>query len=146
MPQTLGSLFVSTHASQGYGGSIRPRLHVGYILLVPSEPIFLPLPVLRELPLRGQYPIHCCPYSYWFANSAPSVLPPFISFPILSALPSRYKIMTHASSHGNRRYTRFFWNCNVCRTRPSAPLNSFQCAHRFAHCTWLSISLTYMTA
>jgi hypothetical protein len=28
-PQALGSLFISSHNSQGYGGGIRSRLHVG---------------------------------------------------------------------------------------------------------------------
>jgi hypothetical protein len=33
-PQTLGSLFVASYDSQGYGGGIRPRLHAG---LIPAE-------------------------------------------------------------------------------------------------------------
>jgi hypothetical protein len=28
-PQTMGSLFVASYVSQGYGGGIRPRLHTG---------------------------------------------------------------------------------------------------------------------
>jgi hypothetical protein len=31
-PQALGSHFVASHDSQGYGGGIRPRLHTGYQL------------------------------------------------------------------------------------------------------------------
>jgi hypothetical protein len=30
-PQALGSLFVSSYDSQGYGGGIRPRLHEGKV-------------------------------------------------------------------------------------------------------------------
>jgi hypothetical protein len=29
-PQTLGSLFVASYGSQGYGGGIRTRLHTGF--------------------------------------------------------------------------------------------------------------------
>jgi hypothetical protein len=31
-PQALGSLFVASYDSQGYGGGIRPRLHTGVLL------------------------------------------------------------------------------------------------------------------
>jgi hypothetical protein len=29
-PQALGSLFVASYYSQGYGGGIRPRFHAGF--------------------------------------------------------------------------------------------------------------------
>jgi hypothetical protein len=32
--QALGSLFVASYDSQGYGGGIRPRLHTGWLLLL----------------------------------------------------------------------------------------------------------------
>jgi hypothetical protein len=35
-PQALGSLFVVSYASQGYGGGIRPRLHTGFGFEVPT--------------------------------------------------------------------------------------------------------------
>jgi hypothetical protein len=31
-PQAPGSIFVASHDSQGYGGSIRPLLHAGYLM------------------------------------------------------------------------------------------------------------------
>jgi hypothetical protein len=30
-PQALGSLFVASYDSLGYGGGIRPRLHTGFL-------------------------------------------------------------------------------------------------------------------
>jgi hypothetical protein len=36
-PQALGSLFVTSYDSQGYGGGIRPRLHIGLTLLRPDN-------------------------------------------------------------------------------------------------------------
>jgi hypothetical protein len=39
-PQALGSLFVASYDSQGYGGGIRPRLHTGgsHELVAPDHP------------------------------------------------------------------------------------------------------------
>jgi hypothetical protein len=36
-PQALGSLFVASYYSQGYGGGIRPRLHAGFTLVTPPH-------------------------------------------------------------------------------------------------------------
>jgi hypothetical protein len=36
-PQVLGSLFVASYDSQGYGGDIRPRLHTGLTKLQTSS-------------------------------------------------------------------------------------------------------------
>jgi hypothetical protein len=41
-----------------------------HLLLVHSEPLFLPVTLhLKYGPFKGQYPLHCCPYSSWFAQS-----------------------------------------------------------------------------
>jgi hypothetical protein len=36
-PQAMGSLFVASYNSQGYGGGIRPRLHTGSLLRIILE-------------------------------------------------------------------------------------------------------------
>jgi hypothetical protein len=38
-PQALGSLFVASYDSQGYGGGIRPRLHKGVIRFLSERPL-----------------------------------------------------------------------------------------------------------
>jgi hypothetical protein len=58
-PQALGSLFVASYDSQGYGEGIRPRLHTGSQLLNYSSTLYSPsrttqktsLPLLRVLSL-----------------------------------------------------------------------------------------------
>jgi hypothetical protein len=42
-PQALGSLFVASYDSQGYGKSIRPRLHIGVTLLASIVLLITPL-------------------------------------------------------------------------------------------------------
>jgi hypothetical protein len=40
-PQALDSLSVASYDSQGYGGSIRPRLHTGYIFCPGKIALFI---------------------------------------------------------------------------------------------------------
>jgi hypothetical protein len=40
-PQTLGSLFVASYVSQGYGAGIRTRFHAGLSLNVSDRPYYL---------------------------------------------------------------------------------------------------------
>jgi hypothetical protein len=46
-PQALGSLFVASYDSQGYGGGIRPLLHAETEILKAKVKITLPLTVCR---------------------------------------------------------------------------------------------------
>jgi hypothetical protein len=39
-PQALGSLFVASYNSQGYGGGIRPCLHTGLVVILPQVELY----------------------------------------------------------------------------------------------------------
>jgi hypothetical protein len=51
-PLALGSLFVASYDSQGYGGGILTRLHTCPMCLIKHRGIFMPLRVLFSVPCK----------------------------------------------------------------------------------------------
>jgi hypothetical protein len=58
-PQALGSLFIPSYDSQGYGGGIRTRLHTNPRYIIPARTEEkTSLPLLRVLSLPGKQRVH----------------------------------------------------------------------------------------
>jgi hypothetical protein len=56
-PQALGSLFLASYDSQGYGGGIRPRLHMGHWLIQVKVKVILRLMLYCQSVCLGVKPL-----------------------------------------------------------------------------------------
>jgi hypothetical protein len=68
-PQALGSLFVASYDSQGYGGGIRPRLHTGLTNYVKVKvKVTLRLAVYRQSVHIGVKPLETHDQTFLFST------------------------------------------------------------------------------